>query len=642
MGWEPGTGGRAGDEPGSGPDVAGTPEAVGDAGHETLLAGFAPGGQWAACAPGPELAAVLAAVSGPEWRCPGAAPDELVGVLRRWAALQSWAAAGMLGTIRQMIRDDDIPGLARARHGDLPDQWSDSVNHELALALASSATSAERTALLAWELGARLPGIARLLADGTITQPKARLIAETFQFLSDEDAARAEAMLIPQLTGATGKTFAQIVNLTARITVQVDPSAAERRRKAAERHLSRVTLFRESSGAAGLSGHDLPSDEALAAFANVSARAEEYKESGTFPGARQGQLLAAAYLDLLDGTPAWARIASGRLPGEEPGDEPGSHLGDSDPGPGDPGPGDNGPGGARPGDNGPRDTGNGDSPAASPRLQELTLPLATLLRIAERPGEGYGFGILDPDLCRRLAAIAAGSGYTEVCVTVTAPDGIAIGHGCARRGKPGPAISRAPGPPGGPPLVALPARINLTITAELLSALLHGNPVAPGNPACEPTGWALAPPGAPRAPGKQSSNTAGDPAWCGAWTLTMPGGTTFAVRIEPVPSLDCDHRHESQGYQPNDTLRHLVQVRDYQCTFPSCSRHARQSDFEHARPYHKGGRTCACNAGARSRKCHRIKQSPGWDVTQQPRPGWHQWRTPAGLTYTQEPYQYPV
>jgi hypothetical protein len=64
-------------------------------------------------------------------------------------------------------------------------------------------------------------------------------------------------------------------------------------------------------------------------------------------------------------------------------------------------------------------------------------------------------------------------------------------------------------------------------------------------------------------------------------------------------------------------------------------------DFEHAVPYDQGGKTCACNAGARSRRCHRVKQSPGWTVTQ-PRPGWHQWTTPAGWTYTQGPYQYPA
>jgi hypothetical protein len=108
-----------------------------------------------------------------------------------------------------------------------------------------------------------------------------------------------------------------------------------------------------------------------------------------------------------------------------------------------------------------------------------------------------------------------------------------------------------------------------------------------------------------------------------------------------VPTYDCDHRNESHAYKPNATLRHLVQIRDYCCTFPPCSRHARESDFEHAVPYDQGGRTCGCNAGARSRKCHRIKQSPGWNVTQ-PQPGWHQWQTPRGRTYTQGPKRYPV
>jgi len=49
--------------------------------------------------------------------------------------------------------------------------------------------------------------------------------------------------------------------------------------------------------------------------------------------------------------------------------------------------------------------------------------------------------------------------------------------------------------------------------------------------------------------------------------------------------------------------------------------------------------TCACNAGARSRACHRVKQSLGWKVTQ-PKPGWHQWQTPAGRIYVQEPKRY--
>jgi len=146
------------------------------------------------------------------------------------------------------------------------------------------------------------------------------------------------------------------------------------------------------------------------------------------------------------------------------------------------------------------------------------------------------------------------------------------------------------------------------------------------------TGWAFA---------RRSAGPPGDPDWCGNWALTLPSGQELAVAIEPMPTFDCDHRNESHAYKPNATLRHLVQIRDYCCTFPPCSRHARESDFEHAIPYDQGGRTCGCNAGARSRKCHRIKQSPGWNVTQ-PQPGWHQWTTPRGRTYTQGPKHYPV
>jgi hypothetical protein len=137
-----------------------------------------------------------------------------------------------------------------------------------------------------------------------------------------------------------------------------------------------------------------------------------------------------------------------------------------------------------------------------------------------------------------------------------------------------------------------------------------------------------------------NANDPGPPGGYGTWTITLPDDRQLTVRLEPVPALTGDHRHESHAYQPGDTLRHLVQVRDGTCTFPPCSRHARESDFEHAVPYDKGGRTCAGNAGARSRACHQVKQSPGWKVTQ-PRPGWHHWQTPAGRTYTQGPKHYP-
>ena len=228
----------------------------------------------------------------------------------------------------------------------------------------------------------------------------------------------------------------------------------------------------------------------------------------------------------------------------------------------------------------------------SPRLADLVLPLATLLGLAERPGGGHGLGPLDPALCRELAVAAAGSPDSRLCVTVTDSDGIAIGHGCARAARRGkrpagadhgsPAEHVRPGPAHG--AVALPARVNLTITADRLTELARTTG-PPGR-----ASWAFT-----------RDTDPGPPDGYGSWTLTLPDGRNLVVELQPVPTFECDHRFESHAYQPNDTLRHLVQIRDGDCTFPPCSRHARESDFEHAIPFDKGGRTCACNAGARSR-----------------------------------------
>ena len=254
------------------------------------------------------------------------------------------------------------------------------------------------------------------------------------------------------------------------------------------------------------------------------------------------------------------------------------------------------------------------------RPADLIVPLATLLGLAERPGELHGFGLLDPALARDLAAAAAASPRTEVCVTATSPEGYAIAHGCARPAR----TSRQVGSAASP--VALPARLNLTIPAATLPGLS-------GRPASHTGPWSFT----PRTP----RGRPGTPDGFGTWTLVLPGGRELTVRLDLVPVFECDHRYETHGYQPSDRLRHLVQIRDGTCTFPPCNRHARDSDFEHAVPYDQGGKTCACNAGARSRACHQVKQSPGWSVTQ-PKPGWHRWQTPAGRVYVQEPKRYPA
>jgi len=572
-------------------------------------AGFDHGGAWAEAAPSAALAAALERAAGPEDRYHGAGTDALVGIARQWAALESWAAAGKLAALRAMTREDAEGRPLLRRRSELPDGWDDNLTYEISGALAMGPVSAGNLAHLAWTLGTRLAGTGRLLAAGTLTLPKARLIAQLFEPLDDGEAARAEALILGELAG---KTYPQVERLAWRAALAVAPDIAERGRTAAEKH-ARVRLFREESGAVGLSGRDLPAAEALAGHANVLARAHEYQASGAFGDQSTGRLEAIAYLDLLNGVSARERIAFAAGPAAEP--PAGSGPDDKDDGGGP-----HTPGG--PGPDGPEDP---QTPAAS--LAEVTVPLATLQGRAERAGDSRLLGPIDPALARDLAAAAARSAASRWELIVVDEHGYAVGHGTARpargtaaRPPQPPQPPPGPAPPGpAPPGTALTARVSITITQAFLHQL-QARPAQP-RPGAPPGAWQLT----PRKPG--------------TWELTLPGGRPLAVRFDVVPTHDCDHRYQVSSYLPGDRLRRLVQVRDHTCTWPPCSRPARESDYEHAVPYDKGGVTDACNAGARSRRCHQVKQLPGWSVTQ-PRPGWHVWTTPTGRTYVQEPWRY--
>ena len=227
------------------------------------------------------------------------------GRRRRWSR---GACAAKLGLIRAAIRQDD-DGLGGDYHGDLPDVWSKSLTTDVGLALAMSPVSAGNLMQTAWDLGALLPGIGALLEDGTLTYPKARTVNDTLELLGEEDKAAAETMIADRLAG---KTYGQVEKLAAQAAITVDPGLAERTREHAERNRARVILKRERSGAASLSGFDLPPAETLAAHAATCARAQVYKDSGAFPGVLMDQLRAMAYLDLMNEISAAARIAAGQ------------------------------------------------------------------------------------------------------------------------------------------------------------------------------------------------------------------------------------------------------------------------------------------------------------------------------------------
>ncbi len=331
----------------------------------------------------------------------------------------------------------------------------------------------------------------------------------------------------------------------------------------------------------------------LAADQRISAWARELRKAGL--DGDMDVLRARAYLDLQldqDSRPARPGTDDTRRPDDTKPDGP--EDGGSGPH------GSEGPG---------RPPGTGAVPAGFVGRVNLTVPLATLLDLADRPGEIPGIGPIDHALTRDLAHAAAANPKTTWCVTVTDEQGHAIGHGCGRpepKNRKERAKRRKSGPPDGhdPPRGTsdtLRPRFSFTATGQ------HG----------PPSGY-------------------------GTWRLrARRDGPDLLVALDPITTQDCDHRFQAKGHDPGVKLRHLSQVRYATCTGPVCRRPSTQADFEHNIPYEAGGRTCLCNGAPKCRTDHRVKQHPKWKVEQHP-DATFTWTTPSGRKYTTEPTRYPI
>jgi Domain of unknown function (DUF222) len=653
-------------------------------GRDSRLPLFAQGRPGDQAAPNAWQLMVLADVSGPDDSCPGATDDEALGILGQWGAAGSWLESRKLGVIREMIRRRPSAGnVGTVTSSGLPWEWDDRLASELALQLSVSVPAARKLLWTAWSLEARLPGIGAALADGRLDPSRARMVIEETNVLLEPGKLAAAEQIILDGMGAC-KTWMDLQRLVQRAVVAVDPDGARKRREQEEKENARIRFWREAAGTCALLGTGLPTDEALAAHANVEQRAQAYRAEGV---KRPIDILrVAAYLDILNGVPMASRLARFQTEDEAqatekarqdaadakkaaaakaakprpargetkkanpegtsahddgypwdspPGDRfsspedpcggctlgncfcrdwtpsepscercgreacscgnPGSNDGRSD-GDGD-GPGGGsrrpGPGSGTPG-SGAHDPSQGFASEVNLTLRHVDIPLLTAFGAAQRPGEARSLGTLDHSLAQRLAEAAARHPNSAFCITIVNEQGYAIGHGCckplrrARKGK--------------DPLGHGPPETTFTITPT-------SNPGPPGG--------------------------------FGSWLLTLPGRTDqYVVDLHPVPTEECGHQYETAGHDPGDLLRHLIQIRDGKCGFPVCSRRAKESDLEHATPHHEGGRSCGCNCWTCSRSCHQLKQSDGWIVTK-PRPGWKQWRTPAGRIYVQDPWRYP-
>ena len=415
--------------------------------------------------------------------------------------------------------------------------------------------------------------------------------------LDSAEARAAEALVLGR---AGSLTPGGLRSAIARAVIEIAPEKARKRREQAAK-ATRVERWAEDSGNAGLAGRELPPAQVLAADQRVTAWARQLKQAGL--EGTMDELRARAYLDILlgiDSRPQGSRPDSPGAGGHGgPDDDTGPEGGGSGP-----------PGPDRPGSPAPAGPLAGVIPPGFAGKVNLTIPLVTVLGLADRPGEMAGIGPIDPGLARDLAEAAARNPRSTWCVTVTDPDGHAIGHGCARRG---PKTRRTdPGKLGKPE----PPRT-------------HDPPRSAGHDGPQVTFAAASQPG--------------PPGGYGTWRLATgpPGQPDLIVALEPIPTGECDHRHQARGHDPGVMLRHLAQVRHATCTGPGCRRPSTRADFEHNVPYEAGGRTCLCNGNPECRRDHRIKQDPRWMVEQLP--GGHvRWTTPSGRQYTTEPTRYPL
>ena len=399
--------------------------------------GFAAGGALDSLAPGSWLSeAVTAAAAGGHDQL---GESELIGVLCAWRRMGSWAAAGEAAAVSELDRRRAAQS-EEAAQADLAEHVGD----ELAASLTLTGRAATRLLSVARGLK-RLPSVHDALERGEIDWPKACVFVDELGVLtSDEDAQEIADRLLGR-AGAGGWTTGQLRVRLRQAVLAADAEAAARRRRLARKDAD-VQAWDELSGNSALAGRELPPAEVIAAMARIDALATWLHDHGA--AGTLGQLRAAAYTALLAGRPVESLLPGLTSPGtgSEPGMDgaPASTNAAS-------GAGATGRGGAGRGtgcacgvsaasdaaDGRPSTDPAGDAaglgwPALSGTVH-LTMPLSAW-RGGGQPGEVAGHGPIDADVSRELAAKLQAGAATRWCLTLTGPDGRAVGHACARRG----------------------------------------------------------------------------------------------------------------------------------------------------------------------------------------------------------------
>jgi hypothetical protein len=603
----------------------------------------------------------------------GLSDDALAGFLGGCQQIAAWAGGMLLEGIAEYAGrrpDDRTPrraacsaaaakkaraALAAGEAAD-PPPYDEFAPDELMPVLRLSKGSAGRQVELALALRYRLRATLAAMLAGQVDPVRARIIAEATEDLTPVQAAEVEAKV---LADAGRQTYIALGISLGKAVLKVDPEAAIRRRKKAEKR-ARVERWREYDGTGALAGRNLPPDDTLAADQALTALAQELRDAGLdgpldylratalidriigrdsrpLPGdscaedSRRGEDDPEEDWDdrdewpardqyLLDEQDSAARGAASATPDRDGQDSDGpdrdgpdgdglDHGGPDGDGLDHGGPDGDGLDHGGPDGNGPASGGGRDGGGGG-------------IRPPARPG-GRGGGGKRRGRRKRIAA--------RINLTLPVKTLLNLGDTPGDAGPFGP-LDPAAARDFARTAAAHPGtRWCLTLTDE------HGHAVAHGC-ARGPRPWAgLSPrdgPGARDGPPGRSPAPSPDPRELIGQFLARLG-----ITPDPIAVTSCDHRDAEPGYTPSRKLRHKIHARTPTCSYWGCRRPAQQCDDDHTVAWDSGGLSCECNLAPLCRRHHRMKQREGWTLTQ-PQPGIMIWQAPSRRRCVTTPVRY--
>jgi hypothetical protein len=552
--------------------------------------------------------------------------DQLLAVISATRRQQTRAEYEELAAVAEFARRREEAYEASKARGDKPrHRDGEFAAEELGFEMKCSHYAAGKRMELADDLARRLPATFAGMANGTIDGHRAKIIYEFTRFLSDEQAAEADAILAE---AAPGMAPAELKKKAARLEMKLDPDGVRQRMEDAARKHRRVEARQEASGNAELSGRELDVSEALTAKNSVWAEAAALCNAGLDVPLREAR--AIVYLDRLRGLNPWDRLTppcdspasydaddgndpdsvpddsgepdeGGISAGTDGSDDPGEHDDGRDDAPHDSddtgrfpddgydgvedenqdGDEDGGPGGSGP-SGAPGAPGSPAGKAPLPALTNVLISAGTLFGWSDAPAEVTGFGLIDPGSARDLIAAASRHPRSRWCITVLDAHGEAIAHGCASGRHPWTPARDGPAKPRAGTARAGPDDNQRAQLAALLDQL--------------------------------------------------------KISFAPIAKGTCDHAHREDRYRPSRKLRHLVCARTAACPAPGCGAQAIHNELDHTTPW-PAGTTDECDLSPPCSRHHHAKHAPGWKL-EQPEPGVMRWTLPSGRSYTTRPTRY--